>query len=233
MNTNITFPIVYVPDGITWLLKTHFNNSNKSYSIITDAIFNNPFIKIQISKLFKQYMKEDSIQSLLSSLGWKGLRDRLASMYLYHYENGVFPHLLSTDNVEEILEFEKKFISIFPDGNSRVFILGMFFKLCELSSKKENANNLQTYLAVSDSLLKIIELGGQKVIKPDWLILTLIHLESYLGYDELHSQVLATKGNFYKLVALLNDEQKEEMMQNFLRYGASIDEDEIFLYEKV
>ena len=233
MNTNITFPIVYIPDGITWLLTTHFNNSNKSYSVITEAILNNPFIKIQISKLFKQYMKEESIKSLLSSLGWKGLRDRLASMYLYHYENGVFPSLLSTDNVEDILQFEKKFVTIFPDGNSRVFVLGMFFKLCELSSKKENPSNWKTYLSVSDSLLKTIELGDQKVVKPDWLILSLIHLESYLGHDKLQSQVLATKGNFYKLASLLNDEQKEEMMQNLLRYGASINEDEIFLYEKV
>ena len=233
MNTKITFPIVYIPDGLTWLLDTHFNNSKKSFNTISDAIFNNTFIKIQITKLFKQYMKESSIDSLLTSLGWKGLRDRLASMYLYHFENGAFPNLLSTDNVEDILDFENKFSTAFPDGNSRVFVLGMFFKLCELSSKKDDADNWKSYLSVSDSLLKVIRLGEQKVVKPDWLILTLIHLESYLGADKLYSLVTEHKGNFYKLLALLNEEQKEEMVQNFLRYGASIDEDEIFLFEKV
>ena len=233
MNTKITFPIVYIPEGMTWLLDTHFNNSRKSNSAITDAIFNNPFIKIQISKLFKQYMKEGSIDSLLTTLGWKGLRDRLASMYIYHFENGVFPNLLSTDNIEDIVQFEKKFINTYPDGNSRVFVLGMFFKICEISSKKDDPINWNSYLSVSDSLLKVIRLGEQKIVKPDWLILTLIHLESYLGGDELYSLVDKHNGNFYKLLGMITEEQKEEMIQNFLRYGASINEDEMFLFEKV
>jgi hypothetical protein len=233
MNTKITFPIVYIPEGMTWLLETHFNNSKKSNSAITDAIFSNPFIKIQISKLFKQYMKESSIDSLVASLGWKGLRDRLASMYLYHFENGVFPNLLSTDNVEDITEFENKFTTAFPDGNSRVFVLGMFFKFCDISIRKDDPENLNSYLSVSDTLLKIIRLGEQKVVKPDWLILTLIHLESYLGADVLYDLVEKNNGNFYNFFGMLNENQKEEMVQNLLRYGASINEDEMFLFEKV
>ncbi len=233
MNTNINFPIVYVPDGITWLLDEHMNNSKRSFNFIVDNIFDSPFIKIQISKLFKQYMKGSSLDSLLSSLGWKGLRDRLTSMYIYHFEHGSYPNILSLDNIEDILDFERKLSSTFPDGNSRIFILGTFFKLCEITSKNDDPDNWNSYLKISESLLKVVRLGEQKVVKPDWLILTLIHFDNFLGGEKLYDLIKEYNGNFYSLLGHIDSNQKEIMIQNFLRYAGSINEDEIFLFEKV
>lgn len=230
---NFSFPLVFIPDDIRWLYDMHLNNSKQSYNMISEEILKRPFLRLHINKIFKKYMRGNSIDSFINTIGWKGFRDRLASSYLFHAEFGFFPDIEMEDKVKDIVEFENKLNSIFPEGSNRIFILGIFLKLCDISNQKENQDDWSTLLEIDTKLLEVINLGDQKVLKPDWLIFTLILFNKYFSSTILKEELIKHKGHFLSLFSLLKDDQKINLMQNLLRYGASIDEEEMFLFEKV
>ncbi len=230
---NILFPIVYIPEDLSWINAIYLNNSRKAYLSISENVHSKPFLKLHVEKLFSSYIKANSIESMLNALGWRGFRNRLASSYLYHYFHGFFPEEDEVDNISEVVQFEEDLKGIFPEGNSRIFFLGFFLKMCEIQAMKENSNNFISFLGLSRQLKQVLLLGEQKLIKPDWLVLSLIHFESFLGKEKFVDIVKEDKGDFTRLKNRLSPEQKDLMVQNFLRYGASINETEMFLYEKV
>ena len=230
---NIFFPIVYVPEDLTWLNTVYLNNSKKSYMAISNEVYNKAFLRLHVEKLFSRYMKVGSIETMLGALGWKGFRDRLSSSYLYHFYHGFFPSEDENDNIKEVMKFEDSLVNIFPEGNSRIFFLGFFLKMCEIQSMKENSDHFISYLNLSREIKDVLKLGKQKVIRPDWLILTLIHFESFFGKENFVDFIKEDKGNFLKLKSRLDPEQLELMIQNMLRYGASINDDDVFIFEKV
>jgi hypothetical protein len=230
---NILFPVVYVPEDLTWINSFYLNNSRKSYVSISENVNSKPFLKLHVDRLFSQYIKANSIESMLNALGWRGFRDRLASSYLYHFFHGFFPQEDELDNITEVIQFEDDLKGIFPEGNSRIFFLGFFLKMCEIQSMKDNSDNFISFLKLSRELKQVLLLGDQKIVKPDWMILSLIHFESFLGRENILEIIKEDKGDFSLLRKRLSSEQKELMIQNFLRYGASINEQEMFIYEKV
>ena len=230
---NIFFPTVYVPEDLTWLNSVYLNNSRKSYNVIAEEVYKKPFLKLNVDKLFKSYMKAGSIETVLGALGWKGFRDRLSSSYLYHYFHGFFPDEDEIENIEDVVVFESELDGIFPEGNSRVFFLGFFLKMCEVYAMKNNGGNFRSFLSLSVELKAALQLGNQKVLKPDWLVLSLMHFEKFLGKDNLLDAIYEDKGCFIKLQKRLSDEQTNLMIENFLRYGASLNDQDIFTFEKV
>ena len=230
---NISFPIVFIPEGLRWLLDVHLNNSKKSYTIIMEEILNDHFLKIHIHKVFKKYIRNNSIDSFINTIGWKGFRDRLAATYLFHFEHGYFPDEEVNTGIDELLKFENQLSGMFPEGSNRIFVLGIFFKLCEIASKKDHEQNWESHLDLSDFLISQIQKGEQKITKPDWLVFCMIHFEKYINKDKFQEIVNKGKGNFYLFLKELDEKQKEILMTNLLRYGASINEEEMFLFEKV
>lgn len=230
---NISFPILFIPEGLRWLLDVHLNNSKKSYSMIMEEILNDHFLKIHIYKVFKKYIRNNSIDSFINTIGWKGFRDRLAATYLFHFEYGYFPDEEVDNGIDEILKFESQLSSMFPDGSNRIFVLAIFFKLCEITAKKDHNQNWNSFLNLSDFIVTQINKGEQKITKPDWLVFTMLHFEKYIDKNKFEEIITSGKGSFYLFLKELNEEQKDNLMTNLLRYGASINEEEMFLFEKV
>jgi hypothetical protein len=68
--------------------------------------------------------------------------------------------------------------------------------------------------------------------KVDHLILLLWHLYSFLGVDNLLERI-KNHENYMSIYDSLSNEQKKIMIDYFLAYGCSINEQEIFLNERV
>ena len=230
---NSLFPVVYIPEDLTWLNALYLNNSSKSYLVISEEVLKKPFLKLHVKKLFDRYIKAGSFEPMLNALGWKGFRDRLSSSYLYHYYHGVFPDEDELENIADVIRFEEELKGIFPEGNSRAFFLGFFLKMCELNSLSSTSSEFKRYLHLSRELKEALLLGDQKVVRPDWLVLSLMHFESFFGKENLLSLLKKENGNFKKLKKHLSQDQLELMVQNFLRYSAGIGEDEVFIFDKV
>lgn len=230
---SLIMPVCPIPDELGRILQSHFHNNRSSYARITDEIYDSPFLKVIVPELFGQYMKGNNMESMLNALGWSGFRDRLTSLYVYKKLNGEFPTAIVVSCVNDIIKFEGELIDYAPEGHSRIFMLGVYLKFCEIKFKSELELSNKSLLVLSPSIKKILALGSKKSIKADWLILTLMNITEMVDEQLLINTINNHNGNFYQIFALLNEKQKEKLMTNLLAYGASINEDEMFLYDRV
>lgn len=230
---NISLPVCFIPDELGWVMRNYFHNNRKNYSVIADQIYSSSVLRILIPKVFKEFMKNNNIESMLNALGWNGFRDRLASLYVYKYEMNHYPTKTDIRYVEEIKTFEYEFIDFFPEGNSRLFMLGFYLKLSQIALNKKHEYGHEDILKVNPVVKQILKLGTQKTIKPDWLILVIMSLTDLLGDEDVVTLFSKTNGQFYKIIKEIKKEHREKLFETLLSYGTSISDDEMFLYEKV
>ena len=230
---NLILPVCPIPEELGWILQSHFHNNRSSYVRITDEVYDSPFLKLMVPKLFGQYMKGNNMESMLNALGWNGFRDRLTSIYIYKALKGEFPTEIDINCIEDIKNFENELIDFAPEGHSRIFMLAVYLKLCEVRLTNEHQYIQEKLLSVKPVLKRVLELGTQKSIRADWLILTLMNIAEIVDEEVLIKTISDHKGNFYKILGLLKEEEKEKVMTNLLAYGASINENEMFIYDRV
>jgi hypothetical protein len=87
-------------------------------------------------------------------------------------------------------------------------------------------------IKIPDQVPALLKLSQGRSERIDWLILILSHLVLSLG-EKLLTSALVSGKKFDELYALLPAEDQEQMHRNLLAYGASIQEPDLFLYEKV
>lgn len=230
---SLMLPVCPIPEELGWILQSHFHNNRRSYTQISDEIFQSPFLRVMVPKIFAPYIKSNNIESMLNALGWNGFRDRLTAIYLYKFEYGQFPTKITDHGMTELKVFEDEYAQYGFEGNSRIFMLGVYLKFCQMKLKKDHLFTDQPLLKLNPIIKKILDEGTQKTIKGDWLILSLIILADLIDEDTLYITMKQNKGSFYKVMSLLEESHKEKFIANLLAYGASINDDEVFLYEKV
>lgn len=230
---NLIMPVCPIPEELGWILQSHFHNNRSSYARITDEVYESPFLKLMVPKLFGRYMKGNNMESMLNALGWNGFRDRLTSMYIYKALKGNFPTELVESCIADIKKFENELIDFAPEGHSRIFMLAVYLKLCEIKFNSEHQYINDQLLVVKPVIKRILEMGTQKSVKADWLILTLMNIVEIVDEEVLINTINNHNGNFYKVLGLLKEEEKEKVMTNLLAYGASINDNDMFIYDRV
>ena len=226
-------PMCSIPDEMSWALKMRFHNNRKSYAVIADEIYGSPFLKVLVPRLYQEYIKNNNLESMLNALGWNGFRDRLVAIYLYKIEHGQFPTRIELEAVKEIKLFEDQFQDYVPDGDSRMFMLGFYLKMCDFKLSRDFQYMSESLLKTSDTILKILKKGTQKSLKLDWIYITLKVLEEMFPPDRLEHIISENNGNFYKVYQDLSEEDQKILIENLMAYGASINENEIFIYDRV
>jgi len=229
----IALPQIYLPDIITRLCHIKLQNNRKSFAIIMDTIYADPALSILITRTFSEFLKYETIESMLNALGWDGFRNRVASLYLYKLEFGVFPGETKPDLVKGIVDFEIELKEFTVYGDSRLFLLGYYLRSCELSFKNQKQFIAGSMLNISDNVIAAIKMNNHKSEKIDWLILILSYFTNYLGEEKLLDCLTKSNGNFYKILPLISEQNRHDLIENLLIYGGAINEDEMFLFEKV
>jgi hypothetical protein len=77
--------------------------------------------------------------------------------------------------------------------------------------------------------MKLSQVRSERI---DWLILMVWHFTNYLGKNQLIAK-LSAGVSFSELYKEITAEQQLHFTQNLLTYGASVQEDEVFFYERV
>jgi hypothetical protein len=67
-----------------------------------------------------------------------------------------------------------------------------------------------------------------KSTRIDWLILQLIQYDHFLGTERMNT-LLESGSRYESLFALLSANEQRQMVKNFMTYGASINDSDIFL----
>jgi len=223
----LEYPFVNLPDHFTALLCVNMQSSGKNFNGLDVYFSERKALKLQFFKLFSDIDNSGNIDKVVKSLGWHGVRDRFACLYIENLINGEFPETVVSGNCYGLLGFEDKLKAHSIGGFSRGFLLGFYLKMAslELSLKGDSSAN---QLMEMDDVYDVLALSNARTVKIDLLALLIKHLIFFLGKQEIMEGI--TGGKKYKdFYELLSDTQKSLLMNNFLSYGSSINEKELFV----
>ncbi len=226
----IHLPHVILPGEFIRLLKSNLP-ANTTSSVLFDVI--RPFTAtyLVLEKTFKEFDDGRGLEKTVNALGWQNFRDRVGSLYVYKAKYGHFPSVTDMDLVEDIKVIENRFVNNSIHGYSRLFLLGLYLKLANIKIKESGSQKFSEIL-IPDELESLLNLSRVNSEKIDWLILITMHLRQGLG-DQVLLNHLIRGTKFQELYHLLSMDDKKDMLSNLLSYGASIQDQDFFLYDKV
>lgn len=178
---------------------------------------------VLINLVFQDLGKRLELGTIIKAVGWTGFRDRMTNAYIDYALNGEFSSTPNIRNISSIVDLEEELKPFTVAGFSRGFLLGFYLRMAQIEMEKKG----KEFSIINDELIKMLKLSKIKIVKVDWLLLCLYHLEGYLGRDLLLTEM--DKGqSFENLFGKLTEDQKAVMMGNLLSYGYSIGDHEIF-----
>lgn len=226
----LIFPHVILPKELTQLLKSPIN-SNSSGPIFEILKENRGLLEV-LDIAFKEFNEGRGLEKTMVALGWANFRDRFASLYIYKAIHGKFPLKTDMGLVKDIQLLENKFSEMSVSGNSRAFLLGFYLKLAQIKTQELEKNKFLEYQLPVDLLYSILKITSTRAEKIDWIILMVYHFSVALGDKTLANSIVNEK-SFDEIYDRMDETDKRLMHDNFLSYGMSINESEIFLYEKI
>lgn len=218
---------VSLPPEFIELLKS--NIFITSHSTFFDSIKKNQALCLSLERALNEFDDGRGFEKTLSALGWANLRDKLASFYISKTTNGVYPLKTDISLVDDIRELESRFSNHSVNGFSRLYLLGFFLKMVNISNKKMNIDH---QVSVPDDIGVYLRLSQVRSVKIDWLILILIHLIEGIEDKTLLTSLAAGRG-IDELYTLLPTGKRKWMFENLLKYGVSIGESDFFTNDKV
>jgi len=228
--SNLQFPFVKLPQEFVTLLKSNLSLTNDPAPII-DLITPNLALQSILETAFSEFNGGRGIEKVIKALGWSNFRERMASIYIYKSKYGDYPLKTDMELVEEIKSLENRFTDHSVNSYSRLFLLGFYFKFANLDIQHREDNHFLE-LTIPPEIESLLKLSQGRSERIDWLILILYHLNASLGEKMVMNSLISGK-IFEDIYALMPTDAQDVMAQNLMAYGASIQEPDVFLYEKV
>jgi hypothetical protein len=222
----INFPFVSLPEHFTRLLVSNIQNSTQNNTNLELYINENKELNVLVRRIFRDIDPDGFLGKILSISGWIGIRNRLAAVYIEYAMTGKFPETANLALVTDIINIENKLRHFTPLGFSRAFLLGFYAKMSLIHVKKSSDG--KDPLIIRDEHFEFMKWSKAKSIRVDWLILQLIQYDHFLGTIRMNA-LLESGVRYESLFALLSPEEQKVMMDNCMVYGASINDQEIFL----
>lgn len=197
------------------------------YAQLKKSLWHKPAFQSMLVRTCLDIDKQLSFEKIITSLGWLGLRDRIAASYLHYQKFGVFPQSQTLDLIEDILDFENQVKGKTVDGFSRAFLYGFYKKMHLLREQKNTRQVEGAFSVVGEDILKLISLVKTRTAFIDWLCLTLESACEFHGAERV-GKLINAGGGFASLRQGLDRKQEYLMMKRFLSYGASIQHMDVF-----
>lgn len=228
----ITCKEIELPDYFTRLMRVSMQASDSSFKNLARYVAGDRGFNALVTIAFSDMDKKIQILDVIKSFGWHGFRDRMASLFIYKRQYGVFPKSVDSKNIRYLLELEDKLKKHTTSGYSRGFLLGFYLEMSNLSFKRSDLSDGCDQLIMDDDLIELLSFSGSKVVEIDWLFLILVHFDFFLGRTAIGS-ILKNGVSYQELYGSLGSEQKNIMMRNMMAYGGSIGEPEMFFTDYV
>lgn len=220
-------PYISLPEQFTRLLVSNIQNATGTNTNLEMYISENSEINALVKKIFRDIDPDGFLGKILSISGWAGIRNRLTAVYLEYAMTGRFPETANLSLVTDIVNVENKLRHFTPQGFSRAFLLGFYAKMSLIQIKKIDDSINYNPLIIRDEHIEFMKYSKAKSARIDWLMLELIQFEHFLGSDRMDT-LLAAGSRYESMFALLSPSEQKQMIDNFMTYGASINDAEIF-----
>ena len=241
MATNLYLPFISLPHYYTKLLVSNSHSNPDFFYRTIQYAYATPVLNGLIRAWVLDNASKIPADAQIKAMGWLGLRDRLALVFLERERSGRF--CLPTDETRkamaEILDFEKRARDISVEGYSRSFLLALYLKVIQLRQGTEASGaekgNEKILGIIPRPLLQMLLAVKARAIRIDWLFLFCLHLYQYRGPEKFKELIQRNgrKGSmggavFMKVWPTNEDELTDEIISNLLRYGSSIGEQDFF-----
>jgi hypothetical protein len=223
-----TYKTISLPLSFTNLLKINLQEVVNSFDQISNYILQHKELKILMASIFSDVHPSGEIRQIVKSLGWHGTRNRIASIFLHFQIHGHYPTKVEPCvHVDEIVDLESELMKYTVSGFSRTFLFLFYMKMKSLKYETEFRNE---FFDTTAHLL--LEGAKSKIVQMDWVLVTLEHLDHFIGTEKLQEMLKANK-NYEYIYDSLTESQQDRMIINSLAYGGSTFEKEIFCYRRI
>lgn len=228
---NLNTPSVQLPEPISRMCQLDLSQKKKFHLQVCNIIEGDKFLSLYVTETFQEYIGKGGIMTLINSVGWEGLKNRLSEAYLNQFFYGDFPREIELDLVLDAVDFEKRFQFLSPLSSTRVFQLGLWLKLVNLELEKNNLE--QKFVLIPPEVDEILISSRAKSVLPDWLIIATWGLVDLVGAAAAKDILISSKGKLNRIERELSEDNKKKWYEMFVRYGYAIQDDSIFLSIKV
>lgn len=221
-----------IPETIAWICQQRLQNSNKTYQDIWEFIHRDAAMKIMLPRIFEKNHLGGDLKAQMSSYGVKGIRDRLASLFLYHLTEKTQAKVVDLSYVLEVQQFEERFSEFANEWDSRIFLLGFYLRAKDL--KNEEYNDPEEYeLNISLDVDEILTYGKAKIEKLDWLIIIIKNLLKFKSKEEVLNWFKTDGKDIYTILTTLSFEDQKDFLHELLMYGHAINDLDFFVFDKI
>lgn len=224
----LNIPYVSLPEYFTYLLAGQIQNSIQLNNHLELYILENKELQYFVKTLFVDIDPNGGIGRIISIAGWTGIRNRLAALFIEHSLGGKFVESINLNLINDILNLENKLKFFTPNGYHRIFLLGFYAKMSLIKTQDQTDIISTNPLIITDTHIELMKYSKAKSIRLDWLLLLIVHFEHFLGIERFE-HLLKAETNYSALYSMLEDDQKEQIINNCLSYGASINDQDIFI----
>lgn len=228
----IHFPFISLPEHFTKLLVANIQNSTANNTNLELYINENKELNALVKRIFRDIDPDGFLGKILSISGWNGIRNRLAAVYLEYAMTGVFPDTANLNLVTDIINIENKLRHFTTPGFSRAFLLGFYAKMTLIHVKKISDDvedeEAVSPLIITDDHIEFMKHSKAKSTRIDWLMLELIQYDHFLGTERVNT-MLSAGSRYEAMFAQLSADEQQQMIENYMTYGASINDTDIFL----
>ncbi len=226
----INFPFLKLPMGFVELLKDDFREGNSQDKRIEKFLRQNSAIRVLVEQGSRESNENHSMNSMIKSYGWKLIRDKMAILYLNKFEFGNY-EVRHEDNyfLKDILSMEEAFYDYGTSGNSRLFLLGFYLRMAEFDLARRMGKTDINLVKETLGTLEYLKLRTSKSLRIDWLILSTLHLLGFFGNEGFHKALIEANFEYQKIYEKIDETYKKSMLNNFINYGSSIDDEYVLL----
>ncbi len=198
-------------------------------SLAAKAVNNKSFYHLAKMTFPMEYNGDFDFAVVLKKLGWHGVRDQMTAQYLSYAQSGQFKKDYDIRLIHELTDLEETFSNYRMQGFSRVYLLGFYFKLWQITGEDPLYAN-EVFAKLKDKkFTSLLQISSSRTEFLDILLILMLHFQEFLGLPKLSSHIANGKA-FREIFAELKDPQKKQLTQNLSYYTMSIG-DENFLFK--
>jgi hypothetical protein len=221
-----------IPESISWLCQQRLQNSNKTYEKIWEYIQADQFLHLLFPNIFEPEHAKKDLKVQMGSYGVKGVRDRLAGLYLSYLTEGKWLKSPDLSYVLEVQQFEERFNDFSNEWDSRIFMLGFYLRAKDLENEKYY--ELDEYeINLPLEVDEILTHGKAKIEKLDWLIVTIKSLLKFKKKDEIIAWLKGESKDFFDIISTLDTKEQKIFLEDLLCYGHAIGDLDFFVFDKI
>ena len=229
----LDFPRIQVPDSLAQICKMTLKNKRQTFSDIIQVVERDPFLNQYLHQNYKKDLERSNLIGVTTSMGWESFRNRLTEMYIHHAHYNNYQFIQEIDEVFDILDLEKRFDFLYPEGNSRIFLLGTYLKMSDIYIENSYDHEGGEFLNIPVEVDEILHKSKKRTVFPDWLILFTWSLVLMLGEERTNSLFRATKGDLALTLSHLSTEEAQAIFNVLIRYAYGISDKEFLTSEKI